>query len=195
MSLLVAASGALQRTCGPRRLGALLAGVGLAVAACGGQAPVALPHKAALPAVPAASPASQILTANDQVVAAYTGYWQALGQALDARSSTRAQAILAPYASPSLISSIVSGDQSLWARNEIQYGAPVPHILGVEVTGTSASVHDCADFSHAGLQDAATGQVVGSLGSAHVNMTSTMVLTNGRWLLSDQVPVEATCEP
>jgi hypothetical protein len=195
MSLLVAASGVLHGTSEPRRLGALLAGAALAVAACGGQAAVALPHKTTLPTVPAASPASQTLTARDSVIAAYAGYWQALGQALDARNAARAQAILAPYVSPTLISSIVSGDQSLWARNEIQYGAPVPHILDVQVNGTSASVHDCGDFSHAGVQDAATGQVVGSLGSARVNMTSTMVLTGGRWLLSNQVPVVAACEP
>jgi hypothetical protein len=153
-----------------------------------------LPHKTGLPAVPAA-PASQPLTTRGQVVAAYTGYWQALGQALDARNAARADAILAQYASPALVSSTVSGYQSLWARNEIQYGVPVPHILAVQVTGTSASVHDCADFSHAGLQDAATGQVVGSLGSPHVNMTSTLVLAGSRWLLASQIPVEAACEP
>jgi len=194
MSLLVAASGVLHRASGPRRLWALLTAAALAVAGCGSQAAVALPRKTGLPAVPAA-PASQPLNQRQQVVAAYTGYWQALGQALDARNAARAQAILAPYAVPSLVSSTVGGYQTLWARNEIQYGAPVPHILSVQVTGAGAAVHDCADFSHAGVEDAATGEVVGSLGNAHVNMTSTLVLTGGRWLLSNQVPVVAPCEP
>ena len=194
MSLLVAASGVLHRASGPRRLGALLTGAALAVAGCGGQAAVALPRKTGLPALPA-TPASQPLNPRQQVITAYTGYWQALGQALDARNAGRAQAILAPYAVPSLVTSTVSGYQSLWARNEIQYGAPVLHILSVQVTGASAAVHDCADFSHAGVQDAATGEVEGSLGNARVNMTSTLVLTGGRWLLSNQVPVVAPCEP
>jgi hypothetical protein len=194
MSLLVAASGVLHGEGGQRRLGALLAGTAFAVAACGSQAPVALPHKSALPAVPAASPASQTLAGRDQVVAAYTGYWQALGQALDARNTARAQAILAPYATASFIPSLISGFQTDWARGEIQYGGPVLHILTVQITGTTAAVHDCADFSHAGLQMAATGQVVGSLGSSNVNMISTLVLASGRWLLSNQVPVVASCE-
>jgi hypothetical protein len=194
MSLLVATSGVLHGECRQRRLGALLAGTALAVAACGGQAAVALPHKTALPAVPAASSASPAPAARDQVVAAYTGYWQALGQALDARNAARAQAILAPYATAAFIPSLVSGFQTDWARGEIQYGGPVLHIVGVQITGASAAVHDCADFSHAGLQMAATGQVVGSLGSSHVNMISTLVLASGRWLLSNQVPVVASCE-
>jgi hypothetical protein len=194
MSLLVTASGVLHRASEPGRLGALLAGAALAVAACGGQAAVALPHKTVLPTVPAAQD-SQALTVQDQVVSAYTGYWQALGQALDARSAARAQAILAPYATAALIPSLVSGFQTDWARGEIQYGGPVPHILGVQVTGSSASVHDCADFSHAGVQLAATGQVVGSLGDSRVNMVSTLVLTDSRWLLSSQIPVVASCEP
>jgi len=195
MSLLVAASGVLVGGSRQRKLAALLAGAALAVAACGGQTAVALPHKTALPAVPAASPAGQTLTAQDQVVAAYTGYWQALGQALDARNTARAQAILTPYATAAFIPSLVSGFQTDWTRGEIQYGGPVLHVLGVQITGASAAVHDCADFSHAGLQMAATGQVVGSLGSSHVNMISTLVLTSGRWLLSNQVPVVASCEP
>jgi hypothetical protein len=199
MSLLVGTTGVLHGLSGPRRLGVwltatLFAVAGLAAAGCGGQAAVALPRKTALPAVPAV-PASQQLSARQQVIAAYTGYWQALGEALDARNAARAQAILAPFAAPALIPSLVSGFQTDWARGEIQYGGPVLHILSVQITGSQAAVHDCADFSHAGAQDAATGQVVGSLGSPRVNMISTLTLTGGRWLLSNQVPVVATCDP
>jgi hypothetical protein len=198
MSLLVAASGVLpgaSRPGWPRAplVAAMLAAAVLAAAGCGGQAAVALPRKTALPAVPAAS--SQQLTPRQQVIAAYTGYWQALGEALDARNAGRAQAILAPFAAPALIPSLISGFETDWARGEIQYGGPVLHVLSVQITGNQAAVHDCADFSHAGAQDAATGQVVGSLGSPRVNMISTLVLTGGRWLLSNQVPVVASCEP
>lgn len=194
MSLLGAASGALSRPA-PHRLAALLSAAAAVIAGCGGsQAAVQLPRKAGLPAVPAATPGTPAST-RDQVAAAYSGYWQALGQALDARNAARAQAILAPYASAALVSSTVSSDTSLWAHNEIQYGAPVPHILTVRVSGTSAAVHDCGDFSHAGVQDAATGQVVGSLGPARVNMISSLTFSGGRWRLDSQLPVEAACQP
>src|SRR5215471_16562680 len=43
------------------------------------------------------------VSVHDQVVAAYTGYWQALGQALDTRDAARARAILARYTVPALI--------------------------------------------------------------------------------------------
>lgn len=219
MSSLVAASGLLRGASAPPRSGAkkavlphapgiiraAAAGPGLAIAACavlaltmagcGGQAAVALPAKATVPAVPATAAGQQAPAARDQVVAAYSGYWQALGQALNARSATRARAILAPFASPALIPSLVSGLETDWARGEIQYGGPVPHILSVQVTGGRAAVHDCADFSHAGVQMAATGQVVGSLGNPRVNMISVLMLSGTRWLVSNQVPVVAPCSP
>jgi hypothetical protein len=181
---------------GVGRIGGLggLAALVLAVAACGGQASVALPSKAAAQA-PAAAEAGAPQTPQDQVVAAYTGYWQALGQALDSQNAASAQAILASYAAPAMIPSLISGFETDWARGEIQYGGPVSHILSVRITGDRADVHDCADFSNAGVQSASTGQVIGSLGSSRVNMISTLVLTHGRWLVSNQVPVVLSCVP
>jgi hypothetical protein len=170
----------------------------LAVGGCGGQSAVTLPHKATAPAPAAASPATLAggpVSAHDQVVAAYTGYWQALGQALDTQDAARARAILARYVVPALIPSLISGFETDWARGEIQYGGPVPHITSVRVTGGRAAVHDCADFSNAGAQSASTGQVIGSLGNPRVNMISTLVLSRGRWLVSDQVPVVLSCVP
>jgi hypothetical protein len=171
-----------------------LAALVLAVAGCGGPASVALPGKAAPEASPAAV-AGAPQTPRDQVVAAYNGYWQALGQALDAQNAANAHAILSPYAASALIPSLISGFQSDWARGVIQYGSPVPHILSVQITGGRANVHDCADFSSAGVQSASTGQVIGSLGNSRVNMISTLVLTDGRWLVSNQVPVVLSCVP
>ena len=170
----------------------------LAVGGCGGQPAVALPHKATGPAPAAASPATLAggpVTVHDRVVAAYLGYWQALGQALDTRDAPRARVILARYVTPVLIPSLISGFKTDWARGEIQYGGPVPHILSVQVTGDRAAVHDCADFSNAGAQSASTGQVTGGLGNPRVNMISTLVLARGRWLVSDQVPVVLSCVP
>ena len=174
----------------------LLVTLALAVTGCGGQqAPVALPHKSAGPAALRADLADPSLSPRQQIVAAYTGYWQALGQALDTRSAARARVILALYADPANIPSLISGFQTDWARDEIQYGGPVSHILSVQIIGGHAAVHDCADFSHAGVQSARTGQVIGSLGNSRVNMISTLVRARGRWLVSNQVPVVAPCVP
>ena len=170
------------------------AGLALAVAGCGGQGPVSLPHKSSGAAVPVALTAPP-QTAAQQVVAAYNGYWQALGQALDTQSAAKAGVILASHATAASVSSLIRGFETDWTRGEVQYGAPVPHILSVRITGNHAAVHDCADFSHAGVQNARTGQVVGSLGSSRVNMISTLVRTHGRWLVSNQVPVVSSCVP
>ena len=206
-SSLVAASHPSQRASAlPRRVANRCArpaawvlgvmGLASAVAGCGGQQAVNLPQKAAVQQDPPAAAASHApLTPRQQVVAAYTGYWQALGQALDSRSAQQARAILARHVPPASIPSLVGGFESDWARGEIQYGSPVPHIQSVHIDGSHAAVHDCADFSHAGLQDASTGQVIGSLGDSRVNMISTLVRSNGRWLVSNQVPVVVPCVP
>ncbi len=170
------------------------AGLALAVAGCGGQGAVSLPHKSSGAAVPVAL-AAPPQTPQQQVVAAYSGYWQALGQALDTQNAAKAGVILQSHATAASISSLIRGFETDWARGEVQYGAPVPHILTVRITGNHAAVHDCADFSHAGVQNARTGQVVGSLGSSRVNMISTLVRTHGRWLVSNQVPVVSSCVP
>ncbi len=208
MSLLVAASPRSHRASAlPRRvanrcarpaawvIGATV-GLASAVAGCGGQQAVTLPHKAAAQQdAPPAAASQAPLTPRQQVVAAYTGYWQALGQALDTRSAPQARVILARYVPSDGIPSLVSGFETDWARGEVQYGSPVPHIQSVQIAGSHAAVHDCADFSHAGLQDASTGQVIGSLGDSRVNMISTLVRSHGRWLVSNQVPVVIPCVP
>jgi hypothetical protein len=170
-------------------------GLASAVAGCGGQQAVDLPQKAAAQQDVPAAASHAPLTPRQQVVAAYTGYWQALGQALDTRSAPQARVILARHVPPASIPSLVSGFESDWVRGEIQYGSPVPHIQSVQIDGSHAAVHDCADFSHAGLQDASTGQVIGSLGDSRVNMISTLVRSHGRWLVSNQVPVVVPCVP
>jgi hypothetical protein len=205
MSLLGAASYPLQGASGlPRRVAnrgaaaaclAWLAGLALAVTGCGGQASVALPHKAGASTDVPVAVTDPPLTVRERVIAAYTGYWQALGQALDTQNAGRARAILARYVPAVSIPSLISSFEADWAQGEIQYGSPVPHIISVHITGGQAAVHDCADFSNAGVQDARTGQVVGSLGNPHVNLISTLVLTHGKWLVTNQVPVVLSCVP
>jgi hypothetical protein len=205
MSLLGAASYPLQGASGPpRRVAnrrpaaaclAWLAGSVLAVTGCGGQASVALPQKAAPQAGVPVAVTGPPPTVREQVIAAYTGYWQALGQAMDTQNAGRARAILAQYVPAASIGSLISSFEADWGQGEIQYGSPVPHIISVHITGSQAAVHDCADFSNAGVQDARTGQVVGSLGNPHVNLISTLVLTHGKWLVTNQVPVVLSCVP
>ena len=137
----------------------------------------------------------EIFLIHQPLIREYNGYWQALGQALDTQSAAKAGVILASHATAASVSSLIRGFETDWTRGEVQYGAPVPHILSVRITGNHAAVHDCADFSHAGVQNARTGQVVGSLGSSRVNMISTLVRTHGRWLVSNQVPVVSSCVP
>jgi hypothetical protein len=178
----------------PAYLGGLAA-FALTLAGCGSQPAVALPHKAGAAAASPAAAANPPMTASEAVVAAYTGYWQALGQALDTRNAASARTVLAPYTASASIPALISGFETDWARGEVQYGGPVPHILSVTITGDRATVHDCADFSNAGVESASTGQVIGGLGSSRVNMISTLVRAHGRWLVSNQVPVVSTCSP
>jgi hypothetical protein len=205
MALVVAARHPLQgafglsrrvaKRCGwPAYLGGLTV-FALALVGCGTQPTVVLPQKSAGPAVSPVAVTNTPTTPSGQVVAAYTGYWQALGQALDTRNAASARAVLAQYATAASIPGLVNGFETDWAQGEVQYGSPVPHILTVQITGDHATVHDCADFSNAGVQSASTGQVIGSLGSSRVNMISTLVRTRGRWLVSNQVPVVSTCNP
>jgi hypothetical protein len=168
---------------------------GCAAAGCGGQASVVLPQNTSPPSAPGVVATDPPATARQQVIAAYTGYWQALAQALDTRNAGQARDILARYVAGSGIPVLISGFQADWERDEIQYGSPVLHILSVRIFRDHAAVHDCADFSNAGVQDARTGQVVGSLGNPHVNVISTLVLVHGRWLVSNQVPVVLSCAP
>jgi hypothetical protein len=183
---------------GSARLVFALVPVALAAAACGArQAPsVALPARASGRAViPAAAPAAPATPA--QVVAAdYAGYWQAYGQAMTAGNAARARQLLAPYAAAAAIGRLITALQRVWAAHDQAYGAAQTHVLGVHITGARALVHDCLDLSHFGVLDKATGRVVsGSFGLADRDYYITLVLTGGRWLVSNMEPVEVPCQP
>jgi len=187
---------------GPGRLAAaralairLVAVAALAAAAAGcsrGPAKVALPSKPA--AVQTAGVTSGRPSERQQVLAAYQGYWQATDQALDSRNAARARRILAGYLPGSALPGMVRGMQALWRRDEMSYGSPQLHVMSVRITpGQTADVHDCADMSHAGLQDWRTGQIVGGLGQSHENLITTLALEHGRWLVTGSVPVVRSC--
>jgi hypothetical protein len=177
-----------------------LAPVALAAAACGtSQAPsVALPAKgSAATAVPAAASSSSAPATPQQVVAAaYAAYWQAYAQAMTAGNAPSARGILAPYAAAGTIARLVSALQRVWAAHDAAYGAAQPHVLGVTITGSRALVHDCLDLSHFGVVDTTTGRVVSdSFGLANRDYYITLVLSGGRWLVSNMEPVEVPCQP
>jgi hypothetical protein len=160
---------------------------------------VALPARASGRAtVPAAgSPAPPPTPAPEQVVAAdYAGYWQAYGQAMTAGRVARARQLLAPYAAASVIPRLISSLQRVWAAHDQAYGGAQTHVLGIQITGPTALVHDCLDLSHFGVLDKDTGRVVpGSFGLADRDYYITLVLSGGRWLVSNMEPVEVPCRP
>jgi hypothetical protein len=179
-----------------RRLTAcvLAAGAIAALAGCAksSAAGVTLPRKPQRS--PATSATPEYPSAKQLVVAAYEGYWQATGEALDSLSPSRASRILAGYVPRSAIPALVRGLRALWRQDEIGYGRPVFHISSVMFTGhRTAAVHDCLDLSHAGFQDRLTGQVVGGLGRSHDFLITTLVREHGRWLVTGAIPVVRAC--
>jgi hypothetical protein len=166
-----------------------------AVAGCGAaQAPVALPPRAA-----AHSPAPAVVvrpSARQEVISAYTAYWQATGAATDAGQAARARAILGPYLPPSSLPAMIAALRQDWAAHAVTDGSPVLHITAVSVSKATATVSDCVDLSHAGLRDARTGRVFPhSFGSPRASYFASLVRHGGRWLVSNLVPVVAPCEP
>jgi len=178
------AAGALLAAC----LGPLLAGCGSTAA------PVQLPVK---PAASAAAVLKQpILSARQQVVAAYTGYTAAMAASFDSRSPARVRQLLDPYLGAATISNAIGAFSQAWGRNEVSYGQVVQHIIGVRVQGTAAWVHDCDNASDSGLQYASTGQVVpGSLGVSDENIVTRLNLVDGHWMVWVQTVEDLPCTP
>ena len=182
----------------PRPLLAVVALLAAAAAAagCGRQHPVALPPPPAGPASAASAPAASPPTARDQVISAYISYWQASGQAIDAGRPSRARAILAPYVTADSLPSMIAVLQQDWQQHAVAYGSPVLHIRSVVIRQGTATVHDCIDLSHAGLRNARTGRVFPrSFGSPRANYYASLVRDGGHWLVSNVVPVVASCDP
>ena len=182
----------VQPSCGCSVL--IAAAMASALAACNGTAvPVALPSRSPVAATPA-SPTAAFLSAQQQVIAAFTGYVGALSQAERSRNVAEARDLLQPYLAASRIDGTIQTMSSIWASGEVFYGQDVLHILNVSVKGTTAFLHDCDDTSGMGLDNAATGQVVpGSVGIPHLNLVTRVDLVGGRWLVQVQVIEDVPC--
>lgn len=63
------------------------------------------------------------------------------------------------------------------------YGAPVPHVQSVVVSGDRATVRDCLDNSVTGLIDRDGNKL--SVGRQRQETTATLVLADGNWKVSE----------
>ncbi len=172
-----------------------VAWAGVALAGCGQVATtVPLPPKVTPTHAAVASKPRQ-LSERQQVLAAFTGYNDALRAAGNSRSPAEVRRLMRPYLPASTISNLIKFDQSIWAKGQLFYGQIVHHVLAVRIDGSHAFVHDCDNTSQAGLEDARTGQVVpGSLGIRDDNVITRLNLVSGRWLVGIQTIEDVPCK-
>jgi hypothetical protein len=165
-----------------------------ALAGCAStQHSVALPAHRQHPAAADARLSSPRPSARDQVITAYTGYWQAISAASDSRDPSRAAAILSAYVPAAAVAAIVANLRSQWARHEIADGQAVPHILSVRVRGGRAVVHDCLDLSRWLTENTRTGEIGGSYGNPRQNAVTTLAREHGRWVITNYTRVMLPC--
>jgi hypothetical protein len=179
---------------------AALPGFALAlfVIGCGSLPNVTLPVKPVTPAssAPLGGPEPTSPVGHEQVVTAYLGYWQAYGTALRTRNMASARGLLAQFADAGFLKQVTAPLSKVWAAREIGYGYAIPHVLGVTTKGNSATLHDCLDLSHLGVQDSKTGLVVpGSFGLPEVDFYVTLTRKAGHWVVSNMQQVEVPCTP
>jgi hypothetical protein len=180
------------------RSGLAIAGLAIAIAGCGTSAPaaVALPPKAAAVSTAPASVAATPQTPKQAVAAAYQGYWRAYAAAMSAGAAGRARAILSGYETPAGVSQVIRTLHRVWAAHDVAYGGAVTHVKSVQITGRKAILNDCLDLSHFGALDQKTGRIVPeSFGLPSLDYYVTLVLSGGRWRVTNMQPVEVPCTP
>jgi hypothetical protein len=165
------------------------------LAACSGAAAtVHLPTKSAAGAAPVVK--QPTLSPRQQVVAAFSGYVLALGEAEKSGSSPTARQLLSPYLAAGRIGGIVQTIAAIWAKDEGFYGVDVVHVLSVQIDGLHAFVHDCDDTSGMGLDKLTTGQPVsGSAGVPRENVITRLDRVRGHWLVEFQIIEDVPCAP
>lgn len=183
---------------GPRHRQDLFAVVAIFLgltAGCGHGSTVNPPTKTTPPGGGVASrSASPSMSSKDAVIAAYTGYYPALDEALRSPAG-RIRSILNSYVTEDFLDFQVRQLVDEQARHLEPWGRAVAHITAVDIRQNTATIRDCQDASNAGLADAQTHQVVPELrGTAHRNLTATLTLGgDGRWRLSDLRQFKAGC--
>ncbi len=174
------------------------AAVALAVAVltgCSSQGTAKLPPKSTGP-TPAVTSAATSSSAKAAVTAAYTRYFPVL-TAAEAANSSRAKAMLMPYAAQPYLNHVLSQMAAYRSRHEVSVGHLVPHVMQVTVKGAQAQVRDCQDASHAALANSRTGRVIPhTRGSARTYLIATLARgSDGRWRLTSLAHVAVSCKP
>ena len=180
---------------GALRLGVVAGTTTLVLVAtgCGHSAPpVALPSPTPSPGSYSAS--ASPATPRDAVIAAYTAFFPAVGQALQSPPE-RVRTILENNASGGYLDFEIRQLMDHQARHLEPWGRAVIHVTKVELHSDTAKVHDCQDASHAGLAEARTHRLISqSRGNAHRNLIADLTLgSDGRWRLTDLKQYSAPC--
>jgi hypothetical protein len=107
------------------------------------------------------SPASQAPSpgSEDRILLQYAAFWRALAAAGEADVSAR-RALLEPVAVDPELSRSLRGMRAADSLGQELYGAVVPRVRDVQVSGNEATVTDCQDASAAGRRRKKDGQVV-----------------------------------
>lgn len=177
-----------------RRLRTVLVAVacltGLAACGNGDAGSTSLPPPAgstALTAAPTTSAASPAASAEDQVLAGYRRFWDAV-VAAHAASDPQLPALATAAAEPELarVRTVVA----LNRQQKISLRGPVTHTPAVTaVTAAAATVQDCYDISKWNPVNVTTGkrvEVTESGGTGRYNARYTLRRSGSGWLVVDQ---------
>jgi hypothetical protein len=175
----------------------LIACLAPVLAACAATAPlVHLPAKPKPHQARAAVAIQQPLSSRQQVVTAYLGYTTAMTDAFNSRSPAEVRRLLAPYLDSATVRNAIRAFGQAWAKGEVSYGQVERHIIGVNIEGAAAWVHDCDNTSNSGLAYGSTDQIVpGSLGIADDNLVTRLNLVHGHWVVYVQTVEDVSCAP
>lgn len=111
-----------------------------------------------LPTPTGSSPSpSLIASSSEEVRVAYTDFISALDHADSMPQDSRRQQLSAYMIDPQL-SRVVSHSIKNQSKGLVSYGTSIVHTKKIEVSGDTATVHDCQDSSGAGLMNARTHQ-------------------------------------
>jgi hypothetical protein len=88
---------------------------------------------------------------RQRVIRVFTGYTAAMAGAFSSRNPRRVHELLSRYLDPATIRNVIRTFSQAWSHDEISYGRPEDHIIGVRIQGATAWVHDCDNTSRSGL--------------------------------------------
>jgi hypothetical protein len=133
-------------------------------------------------------------TARDAAIAAYAAFYEAADKAI----------LAPPEQARSIMRDYVTGEYLDWeirqlmihqTQHEEPWGKPVLHVTHVDLTATTAKIHDCQDASNAGLANAKTHQLIPrTRGTANRNLIADMTLGgDGQWRVSGLKQYPTAC--